>query len=206
MPLKKPLFKPKDMKFILLGLLMTIVMAKPKAQEKWQIAKDKDGIKVYVSEVANSDYYAFKAIMSVNTIESKIVEILKDANKYSDWFAFTASAKLMSQTENEQMVFIETDYPWPFANECMNYKMVFEKMQGNKLKVSIIGMNSAVKCDFALKKAGGYILLEPENDKIKITYYFHSEPSQRIRSWLINPRIHEMPFQTLKELRKKLNT
>ncbi len=158
-----------------------------------------------MSEVKNSNYYAFKAIMSVRTTEDKIVEILKDANKYSDWFAFTASAKLISQTENEQMVFIETDYPWPFSNECMNYKMVFEKLQNDKLKTSIVGINGTIKCDYSLKKASGYILLEPENGNIKITYYFHSEPSQHIRAWLINPRIHEMPFQTLKALRKKLN-
>ena len=194
------------MRIILLVLSVVIGIAESKAQEKWQLAKDKDGIKVYVSEVANSDYYAFKAIMSVRTSESKIVEIFKDANKYSDWFAFTASVKLMSQTENEQMVFIETDYPWPFSNECMNYKMVFEKFQRDKLKITIVGMNKDLKCKFSLKKAGGYILLEPENGNIKITYYFHSEPSQRIRPWLINPRIHEMPFQTFKELRKKLST
>jgi hypothetical protein len=192
------------MRLILLVLFVTMSITKSKAQEIWQLAKDKDGIKVYVSEVTNCDYYAFKAVMSVRTIESKIVEILKDANNYSDWFAFTASAKLISQTENEQIVFIETDYPWPFSNECMNYKMVFEKLQNDKLKISIVGINSTVKCDYSLKKANGYILLEPENVNIKITYYFHSEPSQKIRPWLINPRVHEMPFQTFKGLRKKL--
>jgi hypothetical protein len=192
------------MRLILLVLFVTMSITKSKAQEIWQLAKDKDGIKVYVSEVTNCDYYAFKAVMSVRTIESKIVEILKDANNYSDWFAFTASAKLISQTENEQIVFIETDYPWPFSNECMNYKMVFEKLQNDKLKISIVGINSTVKCDYSLKKANGYILLEPEIGNIKITYYFHSEPSQKIRPWLINSRIHEMPYQTFKGLIKKL--
>ena len=84
------------MKVILLVLFVAISITKSNAQETWQLAKDKEGIKVYVSEFGNSDYYAFKAIMSVRTNESKIVEILKDANKYSDWFAFTALAKLMS--------------------------------------------------------------------------------------------------------------
>jgi hypothetical protein len=192
------------MRTILLVLFVAFSITKSIAQETWQLVKDKDGIKVYVSKVTNSDYYAFKAIMSVRTTENKIVEILKDANKYSEWFAFTASAKLLSQTENEQIVFIETDYPWPYSNECMNYKMVFEKLEGNKLKISIVGTNTPVICNYSLKKASGYILLEPENENIKITYYFHSEPSQRIKPWLINPRIHEMPFQTLKGLRKKL--
>jgi hypothetical protein len=101
--------------------------------------------------------------------------------------AYTASAKLISQSANEQFFFMETDYPWPYSNEYMNYKMVFEKLQGNKMKVSITGTNNDVNCDYTLKKASGYILLEPENRNIKITYYFHSEPSQVFQPGLLIP-------------------
>ena len=87
----------------------------------------------------------------------------------------------------------------------MNYKMVFEKSQGNKIKIPITGIDSTVKCEYSLKKASGFILLEPENGNLKITYYFHSEPTQNIPTWLINPRIYEMPLHTFKALRKKLN-
>ncbi|MBX3255810.1 MAG: hypothetical protein KF862_16870 [Chitinophagaceae bacterium] len=193
------------MRKLILVLLVLPGIVNLNAQQKWKLGKDKEGIKVFVGKVSNSDYHAFKATMYVKATEAEIIKILKDITKYAEWFAFTASAELVSQTENEQVVFMETDYPWPFSNECMNYKMVFEKFQNNKLKISITGMNTTVNCDYSLKKASGYILLEPENEDIKITYYFHSEPSQNIKSWLINPRIHEMPFQTFKALRKKLN-
>jgi hypothetical protein len=60
------------MRVILLVLFVIFSITKSKAQEAWQLAQDKDGIKVYVSKVINSDYYAFKAIMSVRTTERKL--------------------------------------------------------------------------------------------------------------------------------------
>ncbi len=194
------------MKTFILVFLTLVCIEKLNAQQTWKSAKDEDGIKVFVSEVSNSEYFAFKAVMSVKTTEAEIIKKLKDVPKYPEWFAFTASTRLISQSENEQSFFMETDYPWPFSNECMNYQMVFEKLQGNGMKISIDGRSSNAQCELSLKKASGYISLEPENGTIKMTYYFHSEPSQNIPPWLINPRIHEMPFQTFKALRKKLNS
>lgn len=191
-------------KVVFIFLLLVINQITILAQEAWRLAQSEDNINVYVREVANSGYFAFKATMSVKTTESKVVKILKDADKFPEWFAFTASAKLLSQSEHEQIFFMETDYPWPYSNECMNYRMLFEKLQDNSLKISITGTNIGIHCDYSLKKASGYIVLEQEQEAIKITYYFHSEPSQGIPTWLINPRIHTMPFQTFQALRKKL--
>jgi hypothetical protein len=175
------------------------------AQDKWELAKNKDGISVYVSQISGSDYYAFKAVMTVKSTEAEIIEILRDVSNYTEWFAFTASAKLIQQTTNEQTFFMETDYPWPFTNECMNYNMEFVKEQGKNQKIVITETDKKVDCKFSLKKASGYILLEPNKGYTRITYYFHSEPSQNIPSWLINPRIHEMPFQTFTSLKAQLN-
>ena len=195
------------MKVIAFLLLLSVCITKIHTQETWKLAKNKKGIKVYVSVVPSSDYYAFKAVMSVRATEIEIVKIFKDVNKYPEWFAFTASAKLINQiTNDEQLFFMETDYPWPYSNECMNYHMEFVKIQGNKQKITITGTNKSTNCKKSLKKASGYILLEPDGGNTKISYYFHSEPSQNIPTWLINPMIHEMPYQTFISMRKKLNS
>jgi hypothetical protein len=192
------------MKILVFLIVISVGITKVYSQKAWQLAKDKEGIKVYVSKVSFSDYFAFKAVMSVRASEMEVEKILKDIDNYPKWFAFTASAKLIKQTTNEQQFFMEIDYPWPYSNECMNYTMNFVKIQGNKQEITIIGTNKNTNCEYSLKRANGYILLEPDNENTKITYYFHSEPSQNIPTWLINPRIHEMPFQTFISLRKKL--
>lgn len=193
------------MKTILFLIFISIHINTSYAQETWKLAKDKKGIKVYVSEICNSPYYAFKATMSVEATEIEIVKILQEVNKYPEWFAFTASAKLISKGTDEQVFFMETDYPWPFSNECMNYNMKFVKTPENHQKIIITGTNKRTNCTYSLKKATGYILLEPEKQSTKISYYLHCEPSQNIPTWLINPNIDEMPYQTFVSLRNKLN-
>ncbi len=176
------------------------------AQEKWELVKNKNGIKVYVTEITCSEYYAFKAVMLVRATNIEIVKILKDVNRYPEWFAFTVSAKLINQSTHEQLFSMETDYPWPYSNECMNYHMEFAKIQNEKQKIMITGTNENINCKKALKKASGYILLEPDEGKTKMSYYFHSEPSQNIPTWLINPMIHKMPYQSFIAMRKILNS
>ena len=184
------------MKVVAFLILTLVGITHSSAQEKWELAKNKNGISVYVSEVPGSRYYAFKAVMSVKSTEAAILKILRAVSNYPEWFAFTASAKLITQTTNEQEFFMETDYPWPFSNECMNYNMTFTKAQDKPQKITISETSKSTACKHSLKSANGYILLEPADGGTKISYYFHCEPSQNIPSWLINPRIHEMPYQT----------
>jgi hypothetical protein len=193
------------MKIMVFMIVILASIAKTYSQKNWQLAKDKEGIKVFVNKVSNSDYCAFKAIMTVRASKIEIVKILKDVNTYPKWFAFTASAKLITQSTNEQDFLMETDYPWPYSNECMKYTMNFVKNEFDNQEITIIGTNKNTVCNYTLKRANGYILLESDNENTKITYYFHCEPSQSIPSWLINPRIHEMPFQTFKALRNLLH-
>lgn len=192
------------MKYLILGIMLIASIVQSFCQEKWKLAKNEQGIKVYVGEIPNSHYFAFKAVMSVKSTENQILKILKDVNKYIEWFAFTESVKLIKQSESEQFFEMETDYPWPFANECMNYLMMVQKTDNKITKISITGTNDKMNCNYSLKKANGYILLEPDNGDIKITYYFHSEPSQNIPPRLINPMLYRMPFQTFIALKKKL--
>ena len=174
------------------------------AQETWELVKDEQGIQVFVAKVANSDFKAFKAVMSVKTTEDRVLEILKDVNKYPYWFAYTKSVKLIKQSENEQQFSMETDYPWPYYNECSNYSMVFQKSGTGTHRINIVGSDEKTSCKYSLKKANGYILLEPDKGDLRITYYFHSEPSQNIPAGLINPMIYRMPFETFIDLKKRL--
>jgi hypothetical protein len=55
-----------------------------------------------------------------------------------------------------------------------------------------------------MKKAEGYILLQPSDNKTEIIYVFHSEPGETIPAWMANNSIAKLPFKTLSGLRKVL--
>lgn len=192
---------------ILRIILFLAVTINAGAQDNWKIAKQQDGITIYVQKEVSSNYWSFKAVMEVNSSIEKIVQVLKKVENYIDWFAFTASAHLIKTAGNSQYVCIETDYPWPYENEYMNYLMKFERISESHLTIQIQSLSGSfftIKGIKPMKTAGGYIDLTLNNGIIKLIYYFHSEPRQKIPTWLINPGIHEMPYRTFFALRNKV--
>jgi len=61
----------------------------------------------------------------------------------------------------------------------MNYDMTFQKTK-NSYFITISGSKPTIETKRTLKKVNGYILIEQLKNKSQITYYMHSEPSQKI--------------------------
>lgn len=175
------------------------------AEGDWKLAKKEDDIEVFTREVSDSKYLAFKASMIVEASANEILNILENVEAYPEWFAFTASCRLLNKKGDTKTIYMEIDYPWPYSNECMYYEIHVAPKSNHLQEVSIRGLEGKSDCKYSLKKASGYLQLESKKGSTMVTYYMHSEPSQNIPSWLINPLIHEMPFKTLQGLRQKLS-
>ena len=82
--------------------------------------------------------------------------------------------------------------------------MVFPKNESNDMEITLTGAQTKTDCKYSFEYASGYILLESKNSNTQITYYFHSNPTQKIPAWLTNPRIHDVPYQTFVSLQNRL--
>jgi hypothetical protein len=133
-----------------------------------------------------------------------ILELLKDGDSYKKWYAYTKSSKLLNKEEGTQFTYVETNFPWPFKNRDMVYRMSIDTSDSKKAKVSMIGLRDYIpekKGVVRMEKAEGFILLQEIHGKTKITYVFHSNPGRGIPAGLANRSIAELPFKTLFGLR-----
>ena len=175
------------------------------SQTEWKLDKNKDGIKVYTRIKENSDFKAFKATMTVGASTDEILKILKETVRYTKWYGYTKTATLLKQEKNVQYNYVETIFPWPFKNRDMVYKMTTLKLNNNSIKISLEGIPDYIqekKGIIRMKKAEGYILLQPSGNTTEIIYIFHSEPGDNIPAWLANSSIAKLPFKTMYGLRK----
>lgn len=175
------------------------------SQDAWELEKDSDGVKIYTRLEKDSPYKSFKAVTVTNASSKVVIEILKDINGYASWFAFTEKVKLLESNLNEKYVYMETQFPWPFSNEDMIYKMTFATEENAITKVTLIGLPSyipPIEGVTRMKGANGYISLKPIGDKTEIIYYMHSDIGGDIPVWMANKYIHNLPYQTLSKLRK----
>ena len=177
------------------------------SQNPWKVAKNKEGIIVYTKVEADSDFKSFKAVMIVNASMGEILEILKNADGYTSWYGYTKTSKLLKQENDVQYNYVETIFPWPYSSRDMVYKMSIEASNHGAIKILLKGISDYMpekKGIVRMKKAEGYILLQPLDAKTEVTYIFHSEPGDGVPSWLANNSIAELPFKTLSGLRNIL--
>lgn len=192
-------------KSIYLLLIFSLFPSFSFSQNLWELEKDSDGIKIYTKFETGSPYKSFKAITVANTTSESIAEILKDINGYMSWFAFTEKVTILENSLYEKYVYMETQFPWPFNNEDMIYKMTFATEESAITKVTLLGVpnySPPVEGVIRMKQANGYIFLKPIGNKTEITYYMHTELGGNIPVWMANKYIYNLPYQTLSNLKK----
>lgn len=175
------------------------------SQNLWELEKDSDGIKVFTRLETGSPYKSFKAITVTDASSEVVAEKLQDIDGYVMWFAFTEKVKLLASNSNEKFVYMETQFPWPFKNEDMIYRITFATEGNGITKVTLTGVPDylpPVEGINRMKDANGYILLKTIGNKTEVTYFMHSDLGGDIPLWMANKFIWNLPFKTL----RKLNT
>ena len=195
-------------------LLIIAVISRPDtimAQDNnWELEKDKNDIKVFTRYVKDSDFKEFKGEMTVANEKSKIINILKDVAHYKEWVADCEKVELLKVEGSNQYHYVETSVPWPLKNRDMTYHFQYLKENNVETEVIITGKpnyipekNGIVR----MEKANGFWKLTSLGDnRIKVTYQLHAEPSGKIPAWLANSTVVDMPYSTLLGLREILNS
>ena len=196
-----------DRTLVLVLSILLLISLDAFSQSLWEVAKNKDGIVVYTRAEKGSAFKSFKAITTLEASTDKIISKLKDADNYSKWYGYTKISNLIKQEDSIQYNYVETIFPWPFANRDMVYRMSINLLHSGVAEISLHGLPNyipAKKGIERMQKADGYLLLKPLDGKTEITYEFHSEPGDNIPAWLANNSIAELPFRTLLGLKKVL--
>lgn len=187
--------------------LWLFLTSKAHSQVSWEIDKDKDGVKIYTKLEKDSDFKSFKAVVLLNASSTEIIKILKNADRYSEWYGYTKTSKRLKQEKNSQYIYVETIFPWPYKNRDMVYSMSIKTLNSGDIELALKGLPMFIPKKqgiVRMKKAEGYIRLKTIGDKTEVTYQLHSEPGSNVPPWLANSSIAEMPYKTLTGLRKVL--
>ena len=90
-------------------------------QSDWQEAKKKDGIIIYTKKVTGYEIKMFKAITTYKNVKiSKVVNIIKDADKAEDWVSDVSVGEMIKKSNEEQWLsYLLFDLPWPLEQREM---------------------------------------------------------------------------------------
>ena len=182
--------------------VLLVVAFLPFHDGDWELKKDKNDIKVYTKHVEGSSLKAIKATTTFNASLETCAAILRDIDHLTDLFPDTRSVKKISQSESEQVHYLEMDAPWPVADRDGAFRLVYTYTAATKtllVDAKMVPDAFPVQEKFIrLSKGGGtWTFKRVDATHTTLDYYFHGDPGGNIPSWLANSVVEENPLKLL---------
>jgi len=179
------------------------------AQDAWSLAKDADGIQVYVREVPDSTLREFRGEVQVKAKLEQVVRLLRDANAFRKWMPDVISSELLKASDTEQYHYLENKAPWPVSNRDGVYHFSYSRPADGTVLVRVEAMPNYLPTregKVRIPQAEGQWRLVPNADGVSVSYQMHASPGGSIPNWLANQTVVDTPFGTLKALRAHLQS
>ncbi|HEX7864737.1 MAG TPA: START domain-containing protein [Variovorax sp.] len=177
------------------------------AQGAWSLAKEADGIKVYVRDVPDSSLREFRGEVELKTGADRVVQALKDAGSFRKWMPDVVVSDLLKSTGTEQYHYLENKAPWPVSPRDGVYHFTYSRSGDAAAEVTTVKVEAVPdyvpqrEGKVRVPKADGQWKLVPTAGGVSVSYQIHASPGGAIPEWLANRAAVDTPFDTLKGLR-----
>lgn len=187
-----------------LGMLAVTGLAQA---ERWQLAKDEEGIRIYLSAVAGSKYKAYRGVTTIRSNVAKLRALQDDVQGSCRWIHACAEQRLLKHQGAENWVYTRFKMPWPVAaRDAILHVLTVENADGSLLR-KMDGRPQylpANKDYVRITSLRGFWAFVPKAaGEVEVTYQAHTEPGGSVPSWLANSFVVDAPFNTLSALRAK---
>jgi len=191
----------KSFFFLLIGLVCY-------SQRKPEQALDRDWIKVYSTKFDTTAFKEYRAIMTVNANIDTIVKQLVDVKNLKKWNYKTRKSELLKKTSDTSWVFYMTHHlGWPIQDRDHVSKVTLTRNEYERI-ITILPENRL------LKEKPGYVRLtnfkgfwylkKVSNTQTLVVQQIYGNPGGHIPAFMVNMVITKGPFDTFRELRKRV--
>ena len=189
----------------LIPILLFMISLSAQAQ-KWELAKNEDGIKVYTRKVEGRSVKSYKAKAVINAPIDKVYFIYTDLESYQKVMQDQAEIELLEKNNERYILYSKIDMPWPADDR----DMVSETEIGKKDNGQIIIRSKCLKNRLAPKKdyvrikdCWEIVTLTPvSNDKVEIQIEGLFDAGGSLPGWLVNMFLVDGPFDTIGNIKK----
>jgi hypothetical protein len=192
--------------YISVYTFLIVLSIEGEKQSRWQLAKEKDGIKVYTKKEESSSFKSIKVEASFQGSWEKLANILIDVKFQKQWVYRTKNSYLLKKiSNNEVLYYTETSLPWPVNNRYAVVRMKISYDSVNKVGRVV----SRDEPDMQPAKNGlvrikyynaTWEVKALEKNKLDITYYLEVHPGGSVPASVVNLFISSGPYTTFSNL------
>ncbi|MGA4633679.1 START domain-containing protein [Pseudomonas solani] len=192
---------------VICGLSATALLASTAHAEDWKLAKDEDGIKVYLSEVAGSKYKAYRGVATLKTDVATLRKLQEDVSGSCAWIHECEQQKLLKSEGADSWTYTRFNTPWPVTpRDSVIHANTTEGADGS-LTRTLKGEPKYVPEEKGFVRVaavdGVWKFVPKGPGEVEVTYQVHTEPGGSVPSWLANSFVVDAPFNTLSHLRER---
>lgn len=187
----------------LLGCAMAFTAAAAPPAD-WRLAKDSDGIRVYLRKVEGSQYQAYRGVVEIRADISTLSALQDDPVGACRWVFACAEMRLLKQNRGERWTYTRIAMPWPVQDRDVVIHLRDEPLADGLVR------HLQGEPDFIAERQGllrvpslsGQWRMRTKSPGVtEVIYEAQSEPGGSIPAWLANSFVVDAPFNTLKNLR-----
>ncbi len=194
----------------MVSLLLLLLATTGASATEWELARDRNGVKVWTREEPGFPISAFKAVTVVDSSLSGLVSLILDTDSVSQWAYRVLRIEVLSRDDAAATFIIrtETDFPWPLSNR--DVVLAGQVSQDEKSRIVTVRSRSTPlgqyppHPDFVRmpEMIGDWIFRPLGHGKVEVTMIGRANPAGNIPFGVVSLIIHETPYQTLIGLRK----
>lgn len=184
------------------------VLSYQNTEFNWTLKKDKRGVQIYTSKVADSNYVAVLSVMSVKASAQSLAALVMDFDYCPKWAAMCKYAKVHEQLSvNESIVYSLNNAPFPVRDRDVVAKVQW-LVDDTSQKISML--SRAIDSDFPRKKGvirvkhavSEWHFTPQENGQTLVENFAHVDPNGALPAWVVNILIIDSPYKTFKKMRR----
>ncbi len=177
------------------------------SDETWELRKQEAGIDVYTRSVPGSDIEEFRGEGLVEAEPGEILAVLRDANRFKDWFPNTSESMLLKRDGDVSYRYSVMSTPWPISDRDNVLRSVTTRDDATgRVDIQIEAAPDAHPVQdgrHRVRKARGSWRLTPEGGgRTFVSFTMHLEPGGGIPDWMVNARVVGTPFEAIVNLRE----
>ena len=186
---------------------LSVLMVSAAHAEDWKVAKNEDGIKVSLTEVAGSQYKAYQGVTTIKAPIAKVRSLQEDVAGACKWIHECKSQKLLKTEGDKSWTYTQFNTPWPVTPRDSILLVTTSIGSDGAVMRKLEGVSTYLPVEkgfVRVSQVEGFWKLVPKGaDETEVTYQVHTEPGGSVPSWLANKFVIDAPFNTLKALKER---
>ena len=193
------------------SLVMLISAPMFGVENPWYLEREEDNIDVYIARIKGSTVKTFRGVITVDSSLNSVLSVIADASSYPRWLYHCRSAKMIKIVSYDEVFsHVVTDMPWPFIDrDSVIHSIKTQNVSTGKVTIRISEkpeMIVKIPNTIRISNINGLWELTPlQNGRLKILFQMSVDPGGSIPKWLVNSMLIDIPFYTLRNLRRIAN-